>query len=76
MATTTSVPTLYTDIHSSVVELLETTLRTAARSVNALMTAAYWEIFNPSTIDLQSIAQFSPYHGQQMNWAFCSPAPE
>lgn len=37
-------PTGYGDIHSGIVELLETARRTAARSVNALMTASYWEI--------------------------------
>ena len=37
-------PTAYGDVHSAVVELLETARRAAARSVNALMTASYWEI--------------------------------
>lgn len=37
-------PTAYRDIHTGIVELLETARRTAARSVNALMTASYWEI--------------------------------
>lgn len=37
-------PTVYGDIHTGIVELLETARRTAARSVNALMTASYWEI--------------------------------
>lgn len=34
----------YSDIHGSIVGLLEEARRTAARSVNALMTASYWEI--------------------------------
>lgn len=34
----------YADIHSGIVELLDTARRTAARSVNALMTASYWEV--------------------------------
>ncbi|QNI00353.1 PDDEXK nuclease domain-containing protein [Shewanella algae] len=34
----------YAGIHSGIVELLDTARRTAARSVNALMTASYWEI--------------------------------
>jgi len=34
----------YADIHTQIVELLESSRRAAARSVNALMTAAYWEI--------------------------------
>lgn len=37
-------PTAYGDIHTGIVELLETARRAAARSVNALMTASYWEI--------------------------------
>ena len=34
----------YGDIHTGIVSLLEEARRTAARSVNALMTASYWEI--------------------------------
>lgn len=34
----------YGDIHTQIVELLESSRRAAARSVNALMTATYWEI--------------------------------
>lgn len=34
----------YAGIHSGIVELLDTARRTAARRVNALMTASYWEI--------------------------------
>jgi predicted nuclease of restriction endonuclease-like (RecB) superfamily len=34
----------YADIHDNIVGLLETARRSAARSVNALMTATYWEI--------------------------------
>lgn len=34
----------YTGIHGDIVALLEIARRTAARSVNALMTATYWEI--------------------------------
>jgi len=36
--------TSYGDIHTGIVDLLEAARRTAARSVNALMTASYWEI--------------------------------
>jgi len=35
---------VYSDIHGSIVGLLEEARHTAARSVNALMTATYWEI--------------------------------
>jgi hypothetical protein len=34
----------YDEVLSGVVELLEQARRTAARSVNAIMTATYWEI--------------------------------
>ena len=44
MTTPPVVPAAYGDIHSGIVELLESARRAAARSVNALMTASYWEI--------------------------------
>jgi len=34
----------YSDIHGNIVSLLERARHTAARSINALMTATYWEI--------------------------------
>lgn len=37
-------PAGYAGIHSGIVELLDATRQAAARSVNALMTASYWEI--------------------------------
>ncbi len=37
-------PTAYGEVHTGIVELLESARRAAARSVNALMTASYWEI--------------------------------
>jgi hypothetical protein len=37
-------PSAYGDIHTDIVALLENARRAAARSVNALMTASYWEI--------------------------------
>ena len=39
-----TLPDSYGDIHSAIVQLLEGARRAAARSVNALMTASYWEI--------------------------------
>ncbi len=39
-----TMPDRYGDIHSSIVQLLEEARCAAARSVNALMTASYWEI--------------------------------
>jgi len=37
-------PTGYARIHKGIVELLDSARHAAARSVNALMTASYWEI--------------------------------
>jgi hypothetical protein len=34
----------YSAVHTRIVELLESSRRTAARSVNTLMTVNYWEI--------------------------------
>jgi hypothetical protein len=41
---TPALPAAYGDIHSGIVELLEAARHIAARNVNALMTASYWEI--------------------------------
>lgn len=38
------VPENYTDIRAGIVELLSAARAASARSVNALMTATYWEI--------------------------------
>ncbi len=39
-----ALPSGYAGIHGGIVELLNGARRAAARSVNALMTASYWEI--------------------------------
>jgi len=39
-----AVPVGYAGIHSGIVALLDAARQTAARSINALMTASYWEI--------------------------------
>lgn len=39
-----ALPAGYASIHGGIVDLLDTARRTAARSVNALMTASYWEV--------------------------------
>jgi len=44
MTTPAPAPTVYGDIHTGIVELLDAARQAAARSVNALMTASYWEI--------------------------------
>ena len=43
-ATPAALPAGYAGIHSGIVELLGAARQAAARSVNALMTASYWEI--------------------------------
>ncbi|HHT8993550.1 TPA: PDDEXK nuclease domain-containing protein [Burkholderia cenocepacia] len=40
----TTLPAGYAGIHGGIVELLDTARQAAARSVNALMTASYWEV--------------------------------
>ncbi|OQW71223.1 MAG: hypothetical protein BVN35_16780 [Proteobacteria bacterium ST_bin11] len=44
MSESSHLPSAYGDIHTDIVQLLENARRIAARSVNALMTASYWEI--------------------------------
>ncbi len=44
IAKSAAVPAGYAGIHSGIVELLDAARQAAARSVNALMTASYWEI--------------------------------
>jgi len=44
MGRKTVLPTNYARIHKGIVALLDTARHAAARSVNALMTASYWEI--------------------------------
>jgi len=44
MASGTLTPATYLDIQAGIVTLLESARATAARSVNAVMTATYWEI--------------------------------
>ena len=39
-----ALPTAYVDVRTGIVELLNATRQAAARSVNSLMTASYWEI--------------------------------
>jgi hypothetical protein len=39
-----ALPTGYAGIHGGIVELLDAARQATARSVNALMTASYWEI--------------------------------
>jgi predicted nuclease of restriction endonuclease-like (RecB) superfamily len=44
MTKMTTVPENYNSIHAEIVELLKTARSAAARSVNSIMTATYWEI--------------------------------
>jgi hypothetical protein len=44
MTKMTTTPENYNNIRSEIVELLKTTRSAAARNVNSIMTAVYWEI--------------------------------
>ncbi len=44
MTQQTPIPTDYIDVHGGIVALLQSAQETTVRSVNALMTASYWEI--------------------------------
>jgi hypothetical protein len=44
MTKVTTIPENHDNIRSGIVELLKTARSAAARNVNALMTATYWEI--------------------------------
>jgi hypothetical protein len=51
----------YDDIHAQIVELLENSRRNAARSINSLMTTAYWEIGRRIVESEQAGAQRAAY---------------
>lgn len=55
----------YAGIHNGIVELLNIARRTAARSVNALMTASYWEIGRRIVVAEQRGKQRAGY-GEQL----------
>jgi len=65
MTTPVSMPTDYGDIHIGIVELLESARRVAARSVNALMTASYWEI-GRRIVEFEQGGQERAEYGQQL----------
>ena len=65
MTTPVSMPTDYGDIHIGIVELLESARRTAARSVNALMAASYWEI-GRRIVEFEQGGQERAEYGQQL----------
>lgn len=62
----TSSPKLdYTAVHADIVALLEAARRAAARSVNALMTASYWEI-GRRIVEFEQGGQERAARGQQL----------
>jgi len=65
MTTPVSMPADYGDIHIGIVELLESARRAAARSVNALMTASYWEI-GRRIVEFEQGGQERAKYGQQL----------
>ncbi len=58
-------PTACGDVHTGIVELLESARRTAARSVNALMTASYWEI-GRRIVEFEQGGKGRAEYGQQL----------
>ena len=60
-----TMPDRYGDIHSSIVQLLEEARRAAARSVNALMTASYWEI-GRRIVEAEQGGQERAEYGEQL----------
>nr|WP_249169182.1 PDDEXK nuclease domain-containing protein [Burkholderia multivorans] len=62
---TPAVPTGYAGIHSGIVELLDAARLAAARSVNALMTASYWEI-GRRIIEAEQQGKRRAGYGQQL----------
>ena len=60
-----TMPDRYGDIHSSIVQLLEEARRAAARSVNALMTASYWEI-GRRNVEAEQGGQERAEYGEQI----------
>lgn len=55
----------YAAVHTDIVELLESARRAAARSVNALMTASYWEI-GRRIVEFEQSGQARAARGQQL----------
>ena len=55
----------YSGIHGDIVALLEATWRAAARSVNALMTASYWEI-GRRIVEFEQSGQQRAAYGQAL----------
>jgi predicted nuclease of restriction endonuclease-like (RecB) superfamily len=55
----------YATVHAGIVELLESSRRAAARSVNALMTATYWEIGH-RIVELEQGGQTRAEYGEQL----------
>ncbi len=58
-------PAGYADIHGGIVELLDAARQAAARSVNALMTAGYWEI-GRSIVEAEQQGKQRAGYGEQL----------
>jgi hypothetical protein len=61
----TAISENYNDIRAGIVELLNAARSSAARNVNSIMTAAYWEIGRRIVIREQSGEQRAEY-GEQL----------
>lgn len=61
----TALPAGYAGIHGGIVELLDAARQAAARSVNALMTASYWEI-GRRIVDAEQKGRRRAGYGEQL----------
>jgi hypothetical protein len=64
MTNLTTMPENYENIHTGIVELLKAARSTAARNVNSIMTATYWEIGRRIVVLEQGGEQRAGYGGQ------------
>lgn len=65
MSNLTPIPFEYSAVHSEIVRLLDTARGAAARSVNAVMTATYWEI-GRRIVDLEQEGQDRAAYGESL----------
>ena len=65
-------PKDYGNIHTGIVELLEAARSAAARSVNALMTASYWEI-GRRIVEFEQGGEGRAEYGQHSCLNACQP---
>ncbi len=65
MAEQSIVSEIYDNIHAGIVDLLKTARSAAARNVNSIMTAAYWEI-GRRIVTLEQRGEYRAEYGEQL----------